>query len=351
MSDRPRLSIIVPMRNEAGNIAALVSRLSSVLSRLQGGSEIIAVDDGSTDDTLATLQAVHTVEPRLKIVSFSRNFGKEVALAAGLRYARGDAVILMDADLQHPPELIPEFVRAWQGGHQMVFGIRRDRRSEGRLRRWAARAFYALFARVSTTELPRGGGDFRLLDRRVVDAMNAMPERTRFTKGLYAWLGFKQLAVPYDVPPRAEGRSAWSLRGLWRFAVDGVVSFSTLPLRVWSYVGAAISCFAIAYALYLALRTLLFGVDVPGYPSLMVAVMFFSGVQLLSLGIIGEYVGRIFTEVKRRPLYVVATEVGFEAPVVPEVTPVLAVPTPPTPREPQSPARRVAAREELLLGG
>jgi polyisoprenyl-phosphate glycosyltransferase len=222
----------------------------------------------------------------------------------------------MDADLQHPPELIPEFVRGWEAGNQMVYATRRDRLSESRLRRWAAQAFYALFAQVSTTELPRGGGDFRLLDRRVVDAMNAMPERTRFTKGLYAWLGFKQLAVPYDVPPRAQGRSGWGLYGLWRFAVDGIVSFSTLPLRVWSYVGAAVSCLSIAYALFFFVRTLLFGTNVPGYPSLIIAVMFFSGVQLMSLGIIGEYVGRIFTEVKRRPLYVVATEIGFE-PIVP----------------------------------
>jgi glycosyltransferase involved in cell wall biosynthesis len=312
MTPRPLLSIVVPMRNEARNIAALLARLGPMLDAQGAPCEIVAVDDGSSDDTLAVLKAARAREPRLKLVAFSRNFGKEVALAAGLAYARGQAVILIDADLQHPPELIDELVLAWRAGADMAYAVRRDRANESPLRRALAGAFYAIFDSLSATRLPRGAGDFRLLDRRVVDAINALPERTRFTKGLYAWLGFNQVAVPYDVALRHAGASAWSLKALGRFALDGIVSFSTVPLQLATWAGAVISALALLYAAVFVVRTLLYGIDVPGYPSLIVAIMFFSGIQLLFLGVIGEYVGRIFTEVKRRPLYVVAEEEGFE---------------------------------------
>jgi len=312
MTTRPYLSIVVPMRNEARNVETLLARLAAVLDGLGQPCEIVAIDDGSTDDTLTRLKAARAREPRLKLVSFSRNFGKEVGLAAGLVYARGRAVVLMDADLQHPPELIPELVARWEEGFDMAYAVRRDRANESFLRRNLARAFYALFQRLSATELPQGGGDFRLLDRRVVDAMNALPERTRFTKGLYAWLGFRQAAVPYDVAARHAGASGWSIDTLGRFAIDGIVSFSTVPLRIATWTGAAISAFALAFGIYELLIALTHGIDVPGYPTLIVAVMFFAGIQLLFLGVIGEYVGRIFTEVKRRPLFVVAEELGFE---------------------------------------
>lgn len=309
---RPTLSIVVPMRNEARNIVQLVARLGATLDRVSETAEIVCVDDGSTDETLAALKLARVNEPRLRIVSFSRNFGKETALAAGLRYATGAAVVMMDADLQHPPELLAEFIARWREGYQMVYAQRLDRANEGLRRRTLARVFYRLFDWLSQTRLPEGAGDFRLLDRKVVDALNQIDERTRFTKGLYSWVGFRQIGIPYEVSERTEGVSAWSFLSLWRFAVDGITSFSTLPLRVWSYLGIFFASLSILYGLYEAVRTMIFGIDVPGYPSLFVAVMFLSGLQLLGLGVMGEYIGRIFAEVKHRPLFLVAEAVGFD---------------------------------------
>jgi glycosyltransferase involved in cell wall biosynthesis len=216
----------------------------------------------------------------------------------------------MDADLQHPPEVIGAFVAKWREGYQNVFGTRRDRDNESALRRAFARGFYSVFSRLSDTTLPPGAGDFRLLDRAVVNALKALPERARFTKGLYAWVGFKSASVDYDVAERAHGTSKWNFGRLLRFAIDGITSFSTAPLRLSIYVGTIVSAFAISYALFFALRTLFWGIDVPGFPSLIVSIMFFSGIQLIFLGVIGEYVGRIFEEVKRRPLYVVSERLG-----------------------------------------
>ncbi|HYN39704.1 MAG TPA: glycosyltransferase family 2 protein, partial [Rhodospirillales bacterium] len=252
-------------------------------------------------------------EPRLRIVRLSRNFGKEVALAAGLNYARGDAVVLIDADLQHPPELIEALLERWHAGFDMVYGIRQHWHGASKARRLASDAFYRVFAAMAQTRLPRGAGDFRLLDRRVVDALNACAERSRFTNGLYAWVGFRHTGIPFDVERRARGHSGWGLFRLWRFAVDAITAFSTMPLRVWSYLGVAVSLFALSYGGFIVGRTLIFGRDVPGYASLIAAITFFSGIQLIGLGVIGEYLGRVFTEVKHRPLFVVAEEVGFEA--------------------------------------
>ena len=308
----PVISIVVPMRNEARNVGALMQRLRSTLDQLRVRAEVICIDDGSLDDTLVALKLARATDRRIKIVSLSRNFGKETALAAGLRYARGQAAILMDADLQHPPELVAELVAKWREGYEMVYAQRRDRASETVGRRWLARAFYRVFGIISRTALPHGAGDFRLLDRKVINALNQFDERTRFTKGLYSWVGFRQIGVPYHVVTREGDGSRWSLLSLWRFAVDGITSFSTLPLRVWSYLGILVSFGAAALGSYILLETLIYGSDVPGYASLIVTILFLSGVQLVGLGVMGEYIGRIFDEVKRRPLYLVREELGFQ---------------------------------------
>jgi glycosyltransferase involved in cell wall biosynthesis len=280
---------------------------------------VIFVDDGSTDGTLARLRTLHDRDRRCKAVSLSRNFGKEIAIAAGLSYAAGDAAVLMDADLQHPPELITEFVQQWRAGFDIVYGQRQDRNTDSFTRRWASRAFYAAFHKLSGTPLPKGAGDFRLLDRKAVDAMNRMRERGRFNKGLYAWMGFRSQGVPFVVPPRqGSGGTRWRPRQLLRFALDGIASFTTIPLRVWSYVGLLTSLFAFCYAMVFLVKTLIYGVDVPGFPSLIISVMFFAGVQLISLGVIGEYLGRMYEEIKGRPLFLVSEELGIgrEAPRV-----------------------------------
>ena len=307
------LSVVVPMHNEEQNIDLLLARLMPVLERVGMAVEVLCVDDGSTDNTVALLQQHRAFDPRLRILCLSRNFGKEVALAAGLAYAGGDAVVMMDADLQHPPELIETFIRHWRDGYDMVFGVHQHWRRPTLARRIATAAFYRLFSTLARTDLPRGAGDFRLLDRRVVDVLNACPERSRFSKGLYAWVGFRQIAVPFEVAPRAAGHSRWSLFTLWQFGIDAITSFSMMPLRVWSYLGGAISLLALSYGSFIIIRTLALGRDVPGYPSLIVAITFFAGVQLIGLGVIGEYLGRVFTEVKRRPLFVVREAIGFEA--------------------------------------
>jgi glycosyltransferase involved in cell wall biosynthesis len=311
---RARLSVIVPGLNEERSIPSLVERLRPVLDGLDLDWETIFVDDGSTDGTMALLRELNARDPRFKAVSLSRNFGKEIAAAAGLAYAGGDAAVLMDADLQHPPELIADFVRHWRQGADMVYGRRTDRTADSVLHRLSARIFYAVFGRLSGTALPVGAGDFRLLDRKAIDAMNRMGERVRFNKGLYAWMGFRSVGVPFTVPPRTSGRSRWRPGRLAHFALDGVVSFSTVPLRVWSYLGLVISLFAFCYAMVILVKTIIYGIDVPGFPSLIISVMFFAGVQLISLGVLGEYLGRMYEEVKGRPLFLVNEELGLERP-------------------------------------
>jgi glycosyltransferase involved in cell wall biosynthesis len=307
---RSRLSVIVPGLNEERGIPPLVERLQPVLERLDVDWDVIFVDDGSTDGTMALLRELNARDPRFKAVSLSRNFGKEIAAAAGLAYATGDAAVLMDADLQHPPELIADFVQHWRQGADMVYGKRIDRDADGLMHRIAARLFYSLFQRLSGTSLPTGAGDFRLFDRKAIDAMNRMGERVRFNKGLYAWMGFRTVGVPFTVPPRTTGNSRWRPGRLTRFALDGLASFSTVPLKVWSYLGLIISLFAFCYAMVILLKTLIYGTDVPGFPTLVISVMFFAGVQLISLGVLGEYLGRMYEEVKGRPLFLVAEELG-----------------------------------------
>jgi glycosyltransferase involved in cell wall biosynthesis len=308
----PTLSLVVPMFNESANVDHLFTRLTEVLDGLDVSWEIVCVDDGSRDDTVARTVEHHRRDPRIKIVELSRNFGKELALTAGLRHTAGRAVVMIDADLQHPPEAIAEMLAKWREGFEMVIAVRRDRETESALKRVNAQAFYWLFSRISEVTLPRGAGDFRLLDRKVVDVLNAMPEHTRFMKGLYAWVGFKQCNIPYDVAPRVAGATKFNAFKLWRLALDGITSFTSVPLKVWTVMGFLAAAFALLYGFVFIIKTLILGIDVPGYPSLIVAIMFFSGVQLISLGVIGEYLGRVFSEVKSRPLYVVREAYGFE---------------------------------------
>jgi glycosyltransferase involved in cell wall biosynthesis len=246
----------------------------------------------------------------VRAVSFSRNFGKEAALSAGLDHARGEAVIPMDVDLQDPPEVIGQMLAKWREGFDIVNGIRTDRESDSLAKRLTADLFYRTHNRLSVDKIPEHAGDFRLLDRKVVDIIRSMPERTRFMKGLFAWAGFRQASVPYVRQQRQLGATKFNYWKLWSFALDGITSASTVPLRVWSYLGVLVALLALVYAILLIVRTLIWGVDVPGYASLMVAVLFIGGLQLLSLGVLGEYVGRILIEAKQRPLYVIREKLG-----------------------------------------
>ncbi len=300
------------MLNEEKGLETLVERLKPVLDGTDLAWEIVFVDDGSKDRTCEILRRLNAADPRLKAVSLSRNFGKELAVAAGLRYATGDAVVLMDADLQHPPEVIPEFITKWHEGFDIVFGRRDDRQEDSVLRRALSVAFYKAFRAMSGTTLPGGAGDFRLLDRKAVDALNGIRERVRFNKGLYAWIGFKSTGVTFHVPPRFDGtKSRFRPRQLWHFALDGLVSFTTLPLRVWSYVGIAVSTLAFVYIVFFLLKYLVYGDAVAGFPTLIISVLFLGGIQLISLGVIGEYLGRMYEEVKGRPLFIVGEEIGL----------------------------------------
>lgn len=306
------LSIILPFHNEEAGVRALFQRLYPVLGTLKEDVEIIAIDDGSSDNTYSVLSHMRDMDQRIKLVRMARNFGKEAALTCGLHLAQGRAAITLDSDLQHPPEVILDLVKSWHDGFQMIYAVRRNRDTDGKLRRLFSKGFYAVFRTIAEVQMPEGAGDFCLLDRKVIDAVNQLGERNRFMKGLVSWVGFRRAVVPFDVAPRPQGNSHWNLTRLIRFAFDGLSSFSTLPLRIWTWSGALVSCAAILYAFYVAIRTLIFGIDVPGYASLMVGVLFLGGLQLLSLGMIGEYLARVFTEVKARPIYFIAEQQGFD---------------------------------------
>lgn len=300
------LTIIVPVLNESESLQPFIAQVLPHVTSCTQAYEILFIDDGSTDETLEQLKALNHQDGRIRYVSFSRNFGKEAALTAGLAYARGDAVIPMDVDLQDPPELIPEFVRHWcEEGYDMVYGVRASRPEDSAAKRATAKGFYRLFNRITHSPIPGNAGDYRLMSRRVVDVLLQLPERNRFMKGLYAWAGFKAKGVPCQRPSRHAGESKFSFWKLWNFALDGLVGFSSVPLRVWSYIGASVALIAFFYMLILISSVLIGGRDVPGYASLMSVVLFFGGMQLLSIGILGEYIARLFIEVKGRPLYVV----------------------------------------------
>ena len=271
----------------------------------------VDVNDGSRDDTLTKLKGWHTREPRIKILNFSRNFGKEAGTTAGIDYTTGKAVIPIDADLQDPPELIRAMVEKWREGFKVVLDTRSDRREDDWFKRHSALTFYRLISAMSEVSIPQNTGDYRLMDRQVVEALKRLPERTRFMKGIFAWLGFSTTTIYFERPQRFAGTTSWSFWKLWKLALDGIFSFTTLPLQVWTYLGAGISLLTFIYGSFLILRTLLVGTTVPGYASTMVAILFLGGIQLISLGVIGEYVGRIYREVKGRPIYIVEETIGL----------------------------------------
>ena len=312
LSNSVTISIIIPFYNEEKNIDFLFGRLIKVLNGLETTYEIICVNDGSQDDTLNCLIKYHQTKPQIKIINLSRNFGKEIALTAGIDYANGEAIIPLDSDLQDPPELIEQLIAKWREGYDVVNAMRRSRQGESWIKRFTAHAFYQTIRKMSPLAIPPNTGDFRLLDRRVVEAIKKIPERNRFMKGLFTWVGFKQTSILFDRQPRFQGDTTWNYWKLWNFAIDGITSFSFFPLKVWSYIGLCVSCVSFVYASFLVIRTILLGVDVPGYASLMVAVLFLGGLQLMTLGIIGEYLGRVYEEVKGRPLYFVREHYGFE---------------------------------------
>lgn len=305
------ISCVIPVYNEQANVEAFFPKLAACLRDMAHRFEIIVIDDGSRDTTVQKIMQLPK-ELNIKLLGFSRNFGKETALTAGLEHCSGDVAILMDADFQHPIETLPEFLKHWGEGYEMVYGVRKNRDNESRIKRSFARLFYWLMAKITKIEIPNNAGDFRLLDRKVVDAINSFKERTRFMKGLYAWVGFKKTAVPFEVQDRAAGKSSWGLVKLTELAITGITTFSDVPLRVWGFIGFIVSLVSLCYAIYFVTDTMIYGTDLPGFPSIIVAVMFLGGIQLLSIGILGEYIARIFTEVKQRPKYIIETKYGFD---------------------------------------
>lgn len=311
MAEFVELSLVVPMYNEEAVIDLFLNRSVPILTSITHSYEIICVNDGSNDRTLERLLQARSGNPRIKVLNLSRNFGKEAALTAGIDHARGQAIIPIDADLQHQPELITDMVAKWRDGFDVVIAVRSNRKRENFPRKFTANAFYWVMAKLSEVPIPSNASDFRLMDRRVVDALRQFPERTRFMKGIFAWLGFRQAIVSYVPPPRAAGVTKWRYWKLWNFALEGITSFTSLPLRIWTYIGVLTAMAALIYAFYITLKTVIYGVDVPGYASIIVILLFFNGMHMFSTGIIGEYLARVFIEVKRRPLYLVRDRYGL----------------------------------------
>lgn len=303
------VTLVAPFYNEGRGVSEFFRRVHDVTLALPDYRfEIVAVNDGSRDNTWAELLKAHASYPNVHLVDLSRNFGKEAALTAGLDRASGDAVIPIDSDLQHPPELIHEMLAHWEAGAEVVLAQRRNRETDGPVQKLMATLFYRFHNVISNVHVPPGVGDFRLMDKRVVGALRQLPENHRFMKGLFAWVGFRTVTILYSPAERAQGTSSFNLWKLWNFALEGITSFSTAPLRIWSYLGAVVSAAALVYAALIVLKTLLYGTDVPGYASLMAGILFLGGVQLIGIGVLGEYIGRIYHEVKRRPVYLVREE-------------------------------------------
>ncbi len=306
MASNPVLSVVIPMMNEEEGIPVLFNRLVPILEKTGRTFEIVCVNDGSRDDTLAVLQMFQQRYPFITIVDLSRNFGKEAALTAGLMQAQGNAVIPLDADLQDPPELIGEMLDRWDKGAEVVLAARAKRDTDTAFKRATANAFYRVINSISEISIPPNAGDFRLMDRAVIEALKQLPERSRFNKGIFAWLGFKTETIEYERPSREVGTTKWNYRKLWNFALDGITSFSSAPLRIWSYIGVTIAGCAILYGLVVIFKVMILGQrDVPGYASLMTVLLFSNGIVLIGLGVIGEYLSRVFIETKGRPLVIV----------------------------------------------
>lgn len=311
-------SLIVPCYNESETINLFAETILPVLEAIPDSSwEIICVDDGSRDDTLTKLIALSQKDSRFRVIEFSRNFGKEAAMTAGLDAATGQAAIPIDVDLQDPPELIAEMIAAWRNGAEIVLARRSDRSTDSVLKRQTASAFYKLHNSFSDTQIPENVGDFRLMDRAALDALKQLPERQRFMKGLFAWLGFRTVTLDYKRTPRIAGSTKFSGLRLWNFALEGITSFSTAPLKIWTYLGGAGAILALVYGGLIVIRTMVLGTSVPGYASLFAAITFFGSIQLISVGLLGEYIGRIYVETKQRPIYIIRKTYGGAAPTEP----------------------------------
>ncbi|EKG42852.1 Glycosyltransferase [Pseudomonas syringae pv. avellanae str. ISPaVe013] len=306
-TEKRKISLVSPFYNEEKGVQAFFQRINEVFAPLaeRYDLEVIAINDGSRDQTYDELVKAKAANDYLTVVDLSRNFGKEAAISAGLDFATGDAVIPIDSDLQHPPEVVLELIAKWEEGAEVVLAKRVDRETDRAIQKFTANSFYKLHNRISDIDIPADVGDFRLMDRKVVEALKTLPETRRFMKGLFAWVGFRTTTVEYKVAPREHGTTSFNTWKLWDFALEGITSFSSAPLRVWTYLGCAVSALSFFYAAYLLIKTVFFGVDTPGYASIMITVLFASGVQLIGIGVLGEYVGRIFAESKKRPVYIV----------------------------------------------
>ena len=305
------ITCVVPIYNEGTHIADFVEALDKTLNTLPYPFEILLIDDGSYDTTPQVIQELRG-RFKLRVIRFSRNFGKERALSAGLDHARGDAVILLDADFQHPLELIPQFIAKWEEGNDMVYAVRQNRVGESWLKRNLAKIFYQITSKINEINIPANAGDFRLLDRKIVNALQNLPERNRFMKGLYCWVGFKQTAIPFEVQPRKSGTSQWSFHSLMNLAITGITSFTSFPLRMIALGGVGVAGISILYAIWIILSTLIWGIQTPGWATIVTTITFFGGLQLLAIGMVGEYIGRIFDEVKQRPHYIIDEENSFD---------------------------------------
>ena len=309
-----RISVVVPAFNEEEGLDAFYQALSAQLEQIGETWEIVFVNDGSRDSTFEVLKRLHENDPRVKVLNFSRNFGNQVAISAGLKYAQGDAIIIMDADLQHPPELLPEMVRLWKDeGYHSVYTLRTYDEKTSYFKRLSSSLFCKFLNRVSDLDMPEGISDYRLIDRRIVDCLNAMQENSRFLRAMISWLGFRKIGISYTANERHAGESKFSFTKLLKLSCDAIASFSVKPLRWITYLGLFIACCSMLYAGYVLFETFVFGLVTPGWPTLIIAILFLGGVQLISLGIIGEYIGRIYTEVKNRPLFVIQEKLGFES--------------------------------------
>lgn len=301
----PKLTVIVPAYNESEGLREFHARLAAVFDRIDLDTEVLYIDDGSRDDTFAIMCSLREADPRVSTLKLSRNFGKELALTAGLDYTDADAAVVIDADLQDPPELIPTFVQHWREGYDVVYGTRASRAGETGFKKFTAAGFYRVMERLSSTPIPRDTGDFRLISRRALDALKQVRERQRFMKGLFTWVGFRQISVVYHRDPRYAGETKWNYWKLWNFAIEGITSFSGAPLKLATYFGLVTSVVAFVFGLWVLGKAVLLGDPVRGYPSMMVVMLFLGGAQLMALGVIGEYLGRLYVEAKQRPLYLI----------------------------------------------
>lgn len=310
---KKRVTLVAPFYNEGGNVDEFFRRVAAVAASLPHYDfDVVAVNDGSRDNTWNELVEARAKYGSVHLIDLSRNFGKEAALTAGLDRANGDAVVPIDSDLQHPPELLAEMLSQWEQGAEVVLAQRTDRITDGKLQKLSATSFYRFHNMISKVHVPMDVGDFRLMDRRVVDALRQLPENHRFMKGLFAWVGFRTVTIPYVHGHRGAGVSSFNFWKLWNLALEGITSFSTAPLQIWTYVGLSVSVLALIYTALIIIKTIIFGIDVPGYASLMAGGMFLGGIQLIGIGVLGEYVGRVYHEVKRRPVYLVREEHKLE---------------------------------------